>query len=91
MIEETQVKAVFYSCLSHPVYEKVHNVLEVIIMLIGIYLCVFMLQYCDTVIANSYQEIAPPSVETARIVSDQITLAADGWDVKFEGGNEVKV
>ena len=52
------------------------------------------MQYCDTVIANSNQEIAPPSVVTARIVSDHITLAAsqaDGWDVKFEGGNEVKV
>ena len=62
-------------------------------MLIGVYLRVFMLQYCDTIIANSNKEIAPPSVVTARIVSDHITLAAsqaDGWDVKFEGGNEVK-
>ena len=64
-------------------------VLEV--MVIEVYLHVFMLQYCDTVIANSNQ-IASPSVVTARIVSDHITLVAsqaDGWDVKFEGGNEV--
>ena len=52
------------------------------------------MQHCDTVIAQhttSNQELAPPSVVTAKVVSDHITLAAsqaDGWDVKFEG-NEV--
>ena len=55
------------------------------------------MQHCDTVIAQhttSNQELAPPSVVTAKIVSDHITLAAsqaDGWDVKFEGGNEVRL
>ena len=55
------------------------------------------MQHCDTVIAQhttSKQELASPSVVTANIVSDHITLAAshaDGWDVKFEGGNEVKL
>ena len=55
------------------------------------------MQHCDTVIAQhttSKQELAPPNVVTAKIVSDHITLAAsqaDGWDVKFEGGNEVKL
>ena len=58
--------------------------------------CIYVyVQHCDTVIAQhttSNQELAPPSVVTAKIVSDHITLAAnqaDGWDVKFEGGNEV--
>ena len=52
-------------------------------------------QHCDTVIAqhtNSNQEITP-SVVTANIVSDHITLTtsqADGWSVKFEEGNEVR-
>ena len=42
---------------------------------------------------DSHPAIAPPSVETARIVSDVISLEAnqaDGWDVKFEEGNEVR-
>ena len=62
------------------------------------FICVYVyMQHCDTVIAQhttSNQELAPPSVVTAKIVSDHITLAAsqaDGWDVKFEGGNEVKL
>ena len=53
------------------------------------------MQHCDTVIAQhttSNKELAPSSVVTAKIVSDNVTLVAsqaDGWDVKFEGRNEV--
>ena len=67
-------------------------------MLTCVHVCVYVyMQHCDTVIAQhttSKQELAPPSVLTAKIVSDHITLAvsqADGWDVKFEGGNEVRL
>ena len=68
-----------------------HGALECVIICDNV-----CMQHCDTVIAQhttSNKEIAPPSVVTAKIVSDRITLAAsqcDGWDVKFEGGNEVR-
>ena len=72
-------------------YEKVANHA----LLTCSFICQFTVQYCDTVIAqhNSNKELAPQSVVTANIVSDHITLItsqANGWDVKFEEGNEVR-
>ena len=40
MIEETQVQAVFYSCLKHPVYEKVRCIVSEKLML-SVFTCVY--------------------------------------------------
>ena len=40
IIEETEVQAVFYSCLSHPVFEKVHCLLECVLTCVHLCLCI---------------------------------------------------